>query len=354
MRNLARESSRELGLPPGTPVYVGRERQGPVRLTLIDYDADQIEERELEDVDGCASLKDTPTVTWINVDGLQDVDCLQRLGDCFGLHPLLLEDVANTRQRPKLEEYPGYLYVVLKMFTAHDGEQLPTAEQLSLVLGPGFVISFQERAGDVFEGIRDRIRNGKGRIRQMGADYLLYALIDAIVDGYFVTCEELGEQIEEIESDLLHEPESSSVGRVHRLKRQVIFLRRSIWPLREVISGLMRGESPLISETTNVYLRDVYDHTIQVMDTVESARDVLGGLLDLYLSSLSNRMNEVMKVLTIIATIFIPLTFIAGIYGMNFEYMPELGWKWGYPVVLFIMAAIAVGMLVYFRRKEWL
>jgi len=230
------------------------------------------------------------------------------------------------------------------------------AEQVSLILGPNFVISFQEegKEGDLFEVVRERLRSSKGKLRKMGADYLLYALLDAIVDGYFVILERLGERIEVLEEELLANPSQLTLQNIHTMKREMIFLRKSVWPLREVISGLQRGESPLITETTGPYLRDVYDHTIQVIDAVESFRDMLAGMLDIYLSSISNRLNEVMKLLTIIATIFIPLTFIVGVYGMNFKLMPELEWRWGYPAVWLVMVVVAGLMLAFFRRKRWL
>jgi len=244
--------------------------------------------------------------------------------------------------------------MVLKMLTFNNESNSIQSEQVSLVLGQNFVISFQEAAGDVFEQIRDRIRNAKGRIRKMSADYLAYALIDAIVDNYFLILEKMGEQIESMEEELIAKPSDKTVRMIHSLKRELIFLRKSVWPLRELISNLEKTESSLITNSTEPYLRDVYDHTIQVIDTVEGFRDMVSGMLDIYLSSISNRMNAVMKVLTIIATIFIPLTFIAGIYGMNFKYMPELGWKWAYPAVWLIMAIVAIVMLIYFKRKKWL
>jgi magnesium transporter len=233
-------------------------------------------------------------------------------------------------------------------------EQEIEAEQVSLILGSNFVISFQEREGDVFTVIRDRIRTGKGRIRKAGADYLAYSLVDAIVDYYFVILEKLGEKIEGIEEELVTNPTPETLQTIHHLKRELIFLRKSVWPLREVISVLERGESALIQESTGIYLRDLYDHTIQVIDSIETFRDMVAGMLDIYLSSVSNKLNEVMKVLTIIATIFIPVTFIVGIYGMNFQYMPELGWRWGYPVVWLVIVVVVIAMVFYFRRKKWI
>jgi magnesium transporter len=346
--------SAKQGLPPGTPLLVGEQKTRQVRITAIEYGPDDVEEKTVSDLAECAPPRDGRAVTWINVDGLHDMEIIQRLGDMFGLHPLMLEDIVSTRQRPKVEDYGDRLYVVLRMFSNHvDGEGLES-EQVSIVLGEGIVLSFQERQGDVFDPVRERIRTGKGRIRDMGPDYLLYSLIDAVVDSYFLMCEQMGDQLEELEDELVTDPKPEDSARIHHLKRELIVQRKSIWPLREVIASLMRRDSPLILEATGLFLRDVYDHTIQVMDTIESSRDVLSGLLDIYLTGISNRMNEVMKVLTIIATIFIPLTFIAGIYGMNFDNMPELHWRWSYPTVMALMAGICVAMVVYFRKKRWL
>jgi len=260
----------------------------------------------------------------------------------------------NTGQRPKMEDFGDYLFIVLKMLHYDEEEDETKTEQVSLILSSKFVISFQENEGDVFDSVRDRIRSDRGRIRKMGVDYLAYSLIDAIVDNYFMVLEKIGEKIEDIEDEMVKNPTPEVLHTIHRLKRELIFLRKSVWPLREVISRLERWESPLIDKSIDIYLRDVYDHTIQVIDALETFRDMLSGMLDIYLSSVSNRMNEVMKVLTIIATIFIPLTLVAGIYGMNFKYMPELDWFWGYPMVYMIMLAIGVVMLIYFRKKKWL
>ena len=251
-----------------------------------------------------------------------------------------------------MEDYGDYIFIVLKML--YTNENGINSEQISLVLGPNFVISFQETEGDVFDLIRERIRSGKGKTRELGPDFLMYGLIDAIVDNYFGILEKVGERIEYLEENLVKDPKPSILQSIHKMKREMIFLRKSVWPLREVISGLLRSESKLISKDTDIYLRDVYDHTIQVIDTVETFRDMLSGMVDLYLSSISNRMNEIMKILTIIGTIFIPLTFITGLYGMNFRFMPELEWEWGYPIALLIMVIVSVIMLVYFRRKKWL
>ena len=342
------------GLPPGTLVYTGEKKLETVRITVIDYDERNYQERQVDRVEECFQFKATPTVTWINIDGLHDVKIIEEIGKHYDLHPLTLEDILHTGQRPKFEDLDSYLLVVLMMLRFDEENQMVLSEQVSLVLGSNFVISFQENIGDVFEQIRDRIRNAKGRIRKMGADYLMYALLDAVVDNYFGILEKLGEKIESLEEELVGDPSERTLQQIHSLKREMVFLRKSVWPLRELISGLERSESDLIEESTGVYLRDVYDHTIQVIDTVESFRDMVSGMLDIYLSSISNRMNAVMKVLTIIATIFIPLTFVAGIYGMNFEYMPELKWHWGYATVWLVMLVVAGVMILYFKRKKWL
>ncbi len=354
MSRSLKKRARNIGLPPGTLIHVGEKRSEKVKIKVIDYSEMNFEEEELEGIEACFSFKDKPTMTWLNIEGIHEVSILERLGECYGFHSLTLEDILNTEQRPKMEDHGDYIYVVLKMLHSNEGNSV-VIEQISLLLGKNFVISFQEgMEGDVFDPVRERIRSGKGRIRKMGSDYLAYALLDSIVDNYFIVLEKLGEKIEYLEEELVTNPTRATLQSIHNLKREMIFLRRSVWPLREVISGLERGESPLINDTTRIFLRDLYDHTVQVIDTVETFRDMLSGMLDIYLSSISNKMNEVMKVLTIIATIFIPLTFIVGVYGMNFKYMPEIEWRWGYPLILLLMAGIAVFMLFYFRRKKWL
>ncbi|PIV20793.1 MAG: magnesium and cobalt transport protein CorA [Deltaproteobacteria bacterium CG03_land_8_20_14_0_80_45_14] len=349
-----KKRSKKAGLPPGTLVHIGEKKAETPKITIMDYDEAHFQEKETKTIEECLLFKDKPTVTWINIDGLHQVEILERLGECYGLHPLVLEDILNTDQRPKMEDYGEYLFIVLRMLNYNDKSSEIEAEQISLILGTNFVLSFQEKEGDTFNPIRERIRNSKGRIRRMGADYLSYSLLDSIVDNYFIILEKLGEKIEFLEDELVTRPTPETLQIIHHLKREMIYLRKAVWPLREVIGSLERGEPPLVKETIRVYLRDVYDHTIQVIDTIETFRDMVSGMLDIYLSSISNRLNAVMKVLTIIATIFMPLTFLAGIYGMNFKYMPELEWRWSYPVVWLIMVGIGVSMLLYFRKKKWL
>jgi magnesium transporter len=354
MTRFFRRIQTKAALPPGTVEYVGEKKTDRVTVSLIDYDESAVNEREIASIEECFPCRDSAETSWINVTGLHDTVLLTKLADQFGLHPLVLEDIVNTHQRPKLEEYDGYLYIVIKMLDYDETTALVTSEQVSLVLGPTYVLSFQEREGDVFGPIRERIRNGKGRIRQGGADYLAYALLDAIIDHYYAVLENLGEQIESLEDNVIGDPTPEFLGTIHSLKREMIYVRKAVWPLREVVNSLERGESQLIKKATRVFMRDVYDHTIQVIDAVESFRDIISGMQDLYLSSISNRMNEVMKVLTIIATIFVPLTFVAGIYGMNFSHMPELQWRWSYPLFYVVVVCVGLGMIAFFRKKRWL
>ena len=354
MAKIIKKRSKKMGLPPGTLVHIGEESGREISVRIIAYDRDRCDERETNELAQCFSFAGSPGVTWVNVEGLHEIELIRKIGECQGFHPLMLEDIVNTDQRPKLEDYDDYLYIVVKMLNSNEKGETAT-EQISLVVGPNFVISFQEGLdGDSFEPVRERIRGGKGKIRSMGADYLAYALLDAVVDGYFGVLERLGERIEELEEEVVAAPSPDTVRSIHGLKREMILLRKALWPLREVIGALERRESPLISEPITIYLRDVYDHTIQAIDAVEAYRDILSGLLDVYLSSISNRLNEIMKFLTIIGTIFLPLTFIVGLYGMNFQNMPELHWRYGYQACLFVMLAIAVVMLFYFKRKKWL
>jgi magnesium transporter len=357
MDKLATGLSRKAGLIPGTLVHVGDLDQHPVRITLIDYDADHVTERELTLADDCQECKDGNTVTWINVEGVHDPAVIERIGSVFGLHPLVMEDVMNTEQRPKLEDYGEYLYIVVRMLYERPGDDEDTmeidSEQVSLIVGPNVLFTFLEDPGDVFDPVRKRIRENRGRVRKNGADYLAYALIDVIVDNYFAVLERFGDLTEDLEQDVMGSPTTETLQSIQHMKRAMIQVRRAIWPLRDVVSVLLRGDSPLIKKTTAVYLRDVYDHVVRVVDIVETHREMLAGLMDIYLSNVSNRMNQVMKVLTVIATIFIPLTFIAGVYGMNFTNIPELHWRYGYWYAWCVMLVVGLVMLLYFRRKKW-
>lgn len=353
MSKSKKRRSKSAGLPPGTLVHVGEQKTERIKITLIDYDETHFKEKELAGVEDCLPFRDQPTVTWINIDGLHQTEGIERIGRHFGLHPLVLEDIVHTEQRPKLEDFGSYLFLVTKMLNYDNATEQVVTEQVSFVLGANFVMTFQEGAKDDFISIRTRIKQGNGRIRNMKADYLLYTLLDAIVDNYFVILEKLGERIEILEEGLLANPTPAQLKAVHQLRREFILMRKSVWPLRDVVANLERRESALIHQTTVVYLRDLYDHVARVIDTVENYRDLVSVLLDIYLSSLSNKMNEVMKTLTIITTIFIPLSFIAGVYGMNFEHMPELKWAWSYPLVLLAMVGIGVAMVFYFRKRKW-
>ncbi|MFH7320773.1 magnesium/cobalt transporter CorA [Desulfurivibrio sp. D14AmB] len=354
-------SALKAGLPPGTAVHVGERKAQEVRITIVNYDREGCRTHTAARPEECAALRGKPGITWINVDGLHQVELIEKVGVCFNLHPLTIEDICNTTQRPKLDLFDDHLFLVVRTQRYQPATRTLEPDQISLVLGPNFLLTFQEQSGELFAGVRQRLAGGKGRIRTMGPDYLAYALLDAVVDNYFTVLEQLGEEIENVEDEVIANPEQTTIHRIHLLKRELILLRKSVWPLREILGSLMRqDEQELIGEATNIYLRDLYDHTIQVIDTLETYRDVVAGLLDIYLSSLSNRMNEIMKVLTIFAAIFIPLTFIAGVYGMNFNpesspwNMPELHWYWGYPLALGLMAAMVVAMLIYFKRKRWL
>ncbi len=349
-----KRSSKKAGMSPGSLVHVGEQKIDKALISIMNYDPDRLEEKQLKRIDESYAYKDTPPVTWINIDGLHDVELIEKIGAHFGIHSLTLEDIVNTGQRPKVDDFEDYIYLVFKMLKFDDTTGHIASEQVSLILGPHYLISFQEAAGDVFNFVRERIRKGRVRIRKSGPDYLAYALIDAVVDHYFLILEKIGEKIELFEDRVHSEPTPEVLQNIHALKREIIYFRKQVWPIREVLNVWQKTESPLMQEAHKVFISDVYDHTIQVIDTIESFRDIIGGMMDLYLSTLSNRMNEVMKVLTIMATIFIPLTFVAGIYGMNFKFMPELEWKWSYPVLWILLIVIFLGMLLYFKRKKWL
>jgi len=346
--------SDKAGLDPGTLMYVGDKKVERSRITVIDYDDARFLEKEAASVEECFPFKETSTVTWINVDGVQDAAVIEKLGARFDIHPLVLEDIMTTTQRPKVEDLGNAVFVVLRMIECGPDGLDMRADQLSLILGPNYVLSFQETPGDCLGPVRERIRGGKGRIRKLGPDYLAYAIVDAVVDNYFFVLEKLGEKIDALEETLVDEPRRGLLHEIHALKREMIGLRKSVWPLREVVSGLERMETPLIKKSTGVFLRDVYDHAIQVIDTVESFREILTSMVETYLSSVSNRMNEIMKVLTIISTIFIPITFLVGLYGMNFVHMPEIRWRWGYAFAWALILASVGAMFAFFRRRRWL
>lgn len=346
--------SAKIGLAPGSAVFLGEQKNSTTRIDVTEYNADTLMEHHNVAPDHCAQIIRPSSVTWIHVNAIHDVTLVEHLGLDLGLHPLTIEDIVNTEQRPKIEEFQDYIYVVLKAIAYDQTARQMEIDHISLIFGKNYVLSFQESESTVFHNVRERLRGGKGHIRAMNADYLAYALMDAVVDNYFLAVERMENHIEDIDEQILAAPHPDALTDMHHLRRDIVRLRKAIWPLREEIGMLNKTESDLIHHETKVFLRDLYDHTIQIIDMVETLRDILGNIRDTYLSSVSNRMNEIMKVLTIIATIFIPLTFIVGVYGMNFEYMPELRWRWGYFLILGIMIFIVFGMVGYFKKNKWL
>ncbi len=347
-------SKKKLGQIPGSIVYTGERTKPKLFLEAFDYTKQNCTEKELDNIEESFEFKLTDSVTWININGLNYVNEIEKLGKHYELHPLVLEDIVNIAQRPKIDEYENYLFIVLKMLY-YDKSQTIVSEQVSFVLGKNYVLSFQEAEGDVFNAVRDRIRQAKGRVRSMQSDYLLYTLIDAIVDHYFSVIEILGDKIEDFETEIFSgQIEEDASRKIQDLKREILRVRRAIFPLREVLNRIEKNESDLIQQKTITYYRDIYDHLIQVTENIDIYREMIWSLMDMYMTTISNKMNEVMKVLTIMASIFIPLTFIAGIYGMNFEYIPELQHRNGYFVVWGVMILIFLGMLYYFKRKKWL
>ncbi len=354
MKKLFSQSKRNLGAMPGAVIHIGESRTEKISIELIDYSESDVEDRIVDNLVDLDRFKKTPSDSWININGIHDTGVVSKIGELFLIHPLVQEDIVNTTQRPKLEDYDNYLFIVLKMLTFNEKLDEIESEQVSVILGEKYLITFQEKEGDVFDFVRDRIKNNKGRIRRMGMDFLAYSLIDAIVDHYFAILERIGDKIDILDDTLIEDSEQINVHEIHKLKKNILMLRKAIWPLRELLNNFQKVESKLISDKLDLFLRDVYDHTIQIMDTVDTYRDLLSGMLDMYLSNISNRMNSVMKVLTIIATIFIPLTFIVGVYGMNFKFMPELGWKYGYLSIWIVMILVFASMLAFFRKKKWL
>lgn len=348
------ESKKHIGQVPGTLIYTGKKSDKDFHVECFDYTKDHIEESILLNIEDAINYKETDSVTWINVDGLKHTNKIEDIGKQYDLHPLVLEDIVNTSQRPKIDEYEDYLFVVLKMLYYDDDENI-VIEQVSIVLGKNYVLTFQESEGDVFGSIRERLRLSNGRIRGLKSDYLMYALIDAIVDNYFSLIETLGNKIEDLETELFSGNAREDINvEVQQLKREILKVRRAIFPLREIINRIEKGDHSLIYKRTITFYRDIYDHLIQVSENIDIYREMIWSLMDMYMTTISNKMNEVMKVLTIIATIFIPLTFIAGIYGMNFENIPELHYKYGYHVLWGIMIVLFLAMLYYFKRKKWL
>jgi magnesium Mg(2+) and cobalt Co(2+) transport protein (corA) len=345
----------KVGLEPGTLVHIGEKKVEKVTIKIVVYNSEKLVEKELNSVEDCLAFKDQPGYNlWINVNGLDNVEVIEKLGSYFEIHPLTLEDVLNTEQRPKMEDYESYIYAILKMILFDTEKKETTIDQISIIFGYNYIISFLEKGVDIFDPLKERLKNPASRLRKNGVDYLAYSLIDSVIDNYFLILERYGEEIEDLEEELLIHPTPETLKAIQKYKREIIILRKSIWPLRELINGMQIIESEIIKDTTQIFLRDIYDHTVRVIESIEDFRDILSSMVDIYLSSVSNRMNEIMKVLTVIATIFIPLTFIVGVYGMNFEYMPpELHWRWGYPVVMLSMVLIGITMYIYFKKKRW-
>ena len=354
-RNLLRRGSKKAGLSPGSVVFVGEQKVAATRIWVLDYSATHCDEREVTSIEECFPLLAAPSHTWVIVEGLQDTAAIEQLGRHIGLHPLLLEDIVNTSQRPRFESTDDHVFCVLKGLRYDGGSQSIAVDQTTLVVGQTYVISFQETHEGAFDAVRERIRKETGHHRKHGVDYLAYSLLDALVDHYFAPLEAMADQLEGLEQEVVDDPRPETLHKIHHFKRDLILIRKSVWPMREVISAFRRIESPIVSDATGPYLADVYDHTIQVIDTIESLRDVIGSLLDTYLSSVSNRMNQVMKLLTLVATVFIPLTFVAGVYGMNFDHMPELHWTWFYPFGFWVTIGLAAMLMVgLFRWKGWI
>ncbi|MGD9381485.1 MAG: magnesium/cobalt transporter CorA [Candidatus Thorarchaeota archaeon] len=348
------DGTSKVGLPPGTPVHTGIERTEEVSIEIVEYNEEEMSEYEADSLQDCATPHESVNVKWIHVNGVHDLDILNHLGETYDIHPLVLEDIPSVGQRPKIELMRDKVYLVLRSFDLVGESRNVVSEQVSIIIGENILLSFQESTVSLFKPIRDRLRIPTGLIRKAGTDFLGYALMDVVVDNYFRVLEEVGEQIEDLEDDLIEGASSDVLGRIYTLKRSVLAIRRYIWPLREVVFALNRDASGLIKEPTREYLRDLYDHVIRITDLAETYREGITGMLDIYLSSISNKMNEVMKVLTVISTIFIPLTLMASIYGMNWSWMPELEFIYGYPVFLLAMLVITSGLVLYFRRRGWI
>jgi len=345
--------NKKIGLSPGSIVYTGNKETQKLFIESFDYNSETIQEKVHANIEDVFHYKTTETVTWINFNGLNHVDAIEKIGKEYHLHSLTLEDIVNTSHRPKIDEYDNYIFIVLNMLYYDNDEQF-ISEQVSFILGDTYVLSFQEAEGDFFNPLRERIRLAKGRVRTLGSDYLLYALIDAIVDNYYIIVETLSNKIEDLEDNLFNGFSQEEISQqIQNLKREVLKVRRAIFPLREIISKLEKNESDFIKDKTIHFFRDVYDHVIQISENIEIYREMIWSLMDMYMTTISNKMNEVMKVLTIISTIFIPLTFMAGIYGMNFDYMPELHYKYAYFILCGIMVVVFLSMLYYFKKKKW-
>lgn len=351
---IKKKLSEKTGLSPGTLIHVGEKKTGQIRIRIVDYDSEQIREEEVTQIEACFPFKDEPSITWINIDGLHDLALIEKVGANFDVHPLILEDIVHTGTRPKIEEFDNYIFIVFKMLCYDEKKDEIVQDQLSLLLGKNFVISFQERPGIVFDPLRERIRNSKNRIRKKGADYLAYAIIDTVVDNYFIILEHLENKIEELDEALSTSMSKEIFHFINDMKRKLIALRKAVSPIRELINSIQGQDFDLIEQTNLIFFKDINDHVIQILESIDTCRELAFGLHDIFLTNVNNRMNEIMKTLTITATIFIPLTFIAGIYGMNFKYMPELELKWGYMGFWAVIIGMVGFMFYYFKKKDWL
>jgi len=347
-------ASKKSGLAPGTLVHIGEVHEHEHSIIMMNYNSTKLEKRTINSIEELLPYKITDSVTWVIIDGLKDIAIVDAIGQHFDIHPLVLEDILNTNQRTKFEEYPEYLYFVIKATSLHKGSFNIEYEQISILVLKNFVFTFMEKPDELFDPILNRLNNEEGHLRNSGSDYLAYVIMDTVVDEYFTLQDAFDELIESIEDDLLTHPSVDTLMTIQKIRRELIFLRKTVSPLRELLAAIRRSESPLFDDRTKRYFADIYDHSIRIIEAVESYRELISGMLDIYLSSVSNKMNETMKFLTVFASIFIPLTFIAGVYGMNFEYMPELKWKWSYPILWSVFIAIAVSLLFYFKKKKWL
>lgn len=353
MQHDIRHAAKKTGLAPGELVHVGDHIDQSIQLRFFKYNEKEWLEKEIHSLTELEEHVDDTTIGWLNVDGLHNVAVIKEIGERYNLHPLLLEDILNTRQRPKIEDFGDYLYVVFKMLAYDDKDKNIECEQISIVIGPNYLLSFQEKEGDLFDGIRERIRTGIGRMRRMHPDYLAYSMLDITIDHYFVLLETLYDKVEALEQIILLKPGEHVPREIHELRQQTLLLRKASWPLRQLIEQLQKSESPLVDESTSLYLRDVWDHIVRVTESVDSIQDMQSNAMETYLSLTNQKTNQIMRLLTVMATVFMPLTFITSVYGMNFDYMPELHWRWGYPALWGVLMACSVGMFVYFRRKKW-
>lgn len=347
--------ARKVGQAPGMLVHIGDKKTDKVDITLIDYDQKgYFKEKTDATVQDLEMGKNPGSTTWVHISGLHDTELIDDIGRFFDIHPLLIEDILNTDQRPRMEPYDDFIYIVLKMLHWDETNTAIEIEQVSLFVGESFVLTFEEGEDNIFEPLRQRLNNAQSRLRINGSDYLAYAILDTIVDNYFIILEHISEKLEDLEEEVIIEPDPGTLDTIQLLKKELLYFRKVAWPLREAIGRLSRGDLPFFEQHTLIYVRDVYEHVIQIIDSIETFRSVASGLLDIYLSSVSNKMNEVMKVLTVIATIFIPITFITSLYGMNFHYMPELDWPMAYPALWLIILTTSAALLYYFRRRDWL